>query len=74
MEREMTPPTPGGEPREGWERKARIVRTLLWSAVGQVRSGAAEEVGPGSLGSESHAEVQELLLRVRGPWELGRLG
>ena len=27
----------------------------------------------GRLGSESQAEVQELLLRDRGPWELGRL-
>ena len=73
MERQRTPPTPGGKPKEGWEGKAGIVRTLLWSVVGRVQAGAAEEVEPGSLGFESQAEVQELLLRVRGPWELGRL-
>ena len=37
-------------------------------------AGVAEEVGPGRLGFESQAEVQGLLLRVRGPWGLGRPG
>ena len=51
------------------------MRILLPSGVGQVRAEAAEQVGPGSLGFfESQAEVQELLLRVRGLQELGRLG
>ena len=49
------------------------MRLLLWGGATGCRVGAAAKVDVGRLGSESQAEVQELLLRVRGPRELGRL-
>lgn len=57
-----------------WEGKAGMVRTVPVVGSGPVGAGAAEVVKPGSMGFKSQAEVQEVLLRARGLWELGRPG
>lgn len=50
-----------------------MVQMLLCSGEGWVGARAAEEVGSHSLWFESQAEVQELLLRVRGSGSWGDL-
>lgn len=63
VERQKIPLPLGVRARERWQGSGR-----------PMGAGAAEELGPGSRGLESQAEVQGPLLRVRGPWELGTPG
>ena len=67
MEKQKTPAAPGGVEQRKDGREKQEWRGL---SCGLSCRGAAEEVGPGSLGFES----QRLLPSVRGPWLLGPPG